>query len=105
MPGVSGNNASVRYAPNGGVKLERDANGNIINYRDRRRGQQHHQLGGGGGGEQRETSFAAKNTYSPHDEDGLIDDVVKGADQCRPGRREYLRQRGLPDHHGELPAQ
>lgn len=27
MPGVSGNNASVRYAPNGGVKLERDGGG------------------------------------------------------------------------------
>lgn len=77
MPGVSGNNASVRYAPNGGVKLERDANGNIISTVTG--GVVNNTISSVVGAEASngETSFAAKNTYSPHDEDGLID-VVKG---------------------------
>ena len=59
------------------MKLERDANGNIISTVTG--GVVNNTISSVVGAEASngETSFAAKNTYSPHDEEGLID-VVKG---------------------------
>ncbi|MGR6425712.1 conjugal transfer protein TraN [Aeromonas veronii] len=85
MPGVSGNNVSVNYAPQGGVKLARDANGNITNT----------QVGGvktndvssvvGAEASNAETSFGAKNTYNPNNEDDLIREVKSTVSKAQAG--------------------
>lgn len=85
MPGVSGNNVSVNYAPQGGVKLERDAKGNITNTK----------VGGvktnnvssvvGAEANNAETSFGAKNTYNPHNEDDLIREVKSTVSKAQEG--------------------
>ncbi len=76
MPGVSGNNVSVNYAPEGGTKLTTDASGNISSS----------SVGGvvtnsvskvvGAEVGNTGTAFPAKTTYKPHNEDDLIK-VVK----------------------------
>lgn len=85
MPGVSGTNVSVKYAPQGGVKLARDANGNITNTN----------VGGvvtntvssvvGAEASNSETSFGAKDTYNPHNEDDLIREVKSTVGKAQTG--------------------
>ena len=85
LPGVSGNNASMKYAQDGGVKLTRDANGNYVSTPTN--AATVNQVGTVVGSEANnaESSFEAKSTYDPHDETNLIDVVKQEISRAQTG--------------------